>query len=222
MTIRRGTTGSGITQKPTVGWNDKADETEPEVAELIETATLDGMIAATERTCFGVLVEAGLPGQHGCYTFRNETGEWREEGPWLAGWSIANTVEPIARAAGFALDSPVGFAAAILDRIFWLRDNQRRGDHDRAALFAFYVGALKAESRIKVEHEPTWESGRGTREGAREGAARRAESFKHRHFEIRADFKERLTRTGDQQRAKNATAREFKISRRQLNRILAK
>lgn len=159
MTIRRGTVGSGLTQKPTVSWTETADEAEPEIAELLEAGTLDGMIAATERTCFRILEEAGLPGKHGCYQFKKDTGEWREPRPPFGGWSIANTVEPVVRAAGFASDSRVGFAGAILDRIHWLRDNQRRGDHDRAALFAFYIGVLKAESRIKAEHEPTWQRG---------------------------------------------------------------
>ena len=221
MTIRRGTTGSGLTQKPTIGWDEKADESHPEVAQHLEQGTLDGMIAATERACFAILRAAGLPGEHGSYLF-NSKGEWRADGAWLSGWSVANTVEPIARAAGFAKDSPVGFAAAILDRIFWLRDNQRRGDHDRAALFAFYVGVLKAESRIKDDHEPTWESGRAAREGASLGGAKRAAASKPHHDKIRADFAERLDRTGDPQRAKQATARAFNISRRQLNRILAK
>jgi len=220
--IRRGTTGSGITEKPVFSFDDQADEADPDVVAAVENSTLEGMIAATERVCFRVLEEAGLPSAHGSYMFKKATGEWRSLSPPFGGWSTANTIEPIARAAGFAPDSSVGFAAAILDRIFWLRDNQRRGDHDRAALFAFYIGVLKAESRIKDEHEPTWESGRGTRAGARLGAAKRAAAFKHRHDEIRADFKERLSRTGDEQRAKSATAREFKISRRQLNRILVK
>jgi hypothetical protein len=222
VTIRRGTVGSGLTEKPSVSWNDKADEAKLEIAALIEAGTLDGMIRVTERTCFRLLVDAGLPREHGCYLFKKDTGEWREASPPFGGWSVANTVEPIARAAGFAPDSPVGFAAAILDRIFWLRDNQRRGDHDRAALFAYYVGFLKAESRIKDEHERTWESGRGTREGARIGAAKRTAAFEQRHKEVRSQFAEILTRTGNPQRAKNATAKHFNISRRQLNRILAK
>jgi hypothetical protein len=220
MTIKRGTVGSGLTEKPTVSWSDTADEADPEIAELIEAGTLDGMIAATERTCFHVLVEAGLPGKHGCYLFRKDTGEWREPSPPFGGWSIANTVEPVARAAGFAKDSPVGFAAAILDRIHWLRDNQRRGDHDRAALFAFYIGVLKAESWIKDEHEPTWESGKGTREGARKGAEARRAQVQARNRLIVESYRARRDKGQDRPTAMRHTAAEFELGKKQTSRII--
>lgn len=223
MTLKRGTIGSGLTEKATLSWSGKGARDNPEIAAILKTGTLDGLIESIERACFDILVEAGLPGEHGSYAYKH-SGEWK---PWqdesiFGEWGIAATVEPIAKARGFAPDSPVGFAAAMMDRIYWIRDNQRRGDHDRAALFAFYLGVLRAESRIKLEHESVWKSGKGSRDGSQEGAAKRAEAFKHRHAEIRADFEERWGRTGDERRAKKATAGAFGISRRQLNRILAK
>lgn len=221
MTIRRGTTGSGLTEKPTIGWSEKADETDPEIAAHLEAGTLDGMIAATERACFRVLAEAGLPAEHGSFIYNPSSGEWRDSGPWLAGWSVANTVEPIARAAGFAKDSPVGFAAAILDRIYWLRDNQRRGDHDRAALFAFYVGVLKAESRIKVEHERTWESGKGTREGAKKGAEARRTQVQARNHQLVESYRARREKGQDRPTALRHTATQFRLSAKQTSRIVS-
>lgn len=221
MTIRRGTSGTGLTEKTTIGWSEKADEANPEVAAHLEAGSLDGMIAAVERACFGMLRDAGLPDYFGTYIY-GPSGEWRDTEVWPSGWTCTNNIEPIALSAGFAKDSPVGFAARMIDDIRWLRDNQRRGDHDRAALFAFYLGVKKAESRIKIEHERTWESGRNSREGAKLGGAIRAAASKPWHNEIRADYDERLNRLGNVQRAKSATAREFGISRRQLNRILAK
>ncbi len=220
MTIKRGTVGDGLTEKPTYRWDDTADEADPEVAELLESATLDGMIASTERACFRILEEAGLPGKHGCYAYTKTEWKLPTGGDFLRGWGIANTVEPIAKAWGFAPHSRVGFAAAILDRIYWLRDNQRRGDHDRAALFAFYIGVLKAESRIKEEHEPTWESGKGTREGARKGAEARREQVKARNRVIVDSYQARRGKGQDRPNALRHTAAEFELSTKQISRIV--
>jgi hypothetical protein len=110
----------------------------------------------------------------------------------------------------------------MLGDVVWIRRARERGDHDRVAELVGYLRVKQTEQRIKQQHEPTWESGKGTIKGAREGGARRANAFKARHEQVRNDFNERLARTGNEQRAKSATAKHFEISRRQLNRILAK
>ncbi|WP_269514137.1 hypothetical protein [Brevundimonas subvibrioides] len=161
MTLRRGTTGSGLTEKATLRWDLNEDRENPEVVSALEAAGLDGLIASIERACRGPLLDAGLPSSHGCYAYKT-SGEWKPwaDEDWLAGWGIANTVEPLAQAKGIAKDSPAGLAAAMMDRVHWIRDNQARGDHARAALFAYYLGVLRAESRIKLEHERVWITGK--------------------------------------------------------------
>jgi hypothetical protein len=218
--IKRGTIGTGITEKPTISFDSKADLADPEVAAAVETGTLDGLLSAVERECFAVMRQEGLPTYHGCY-LHDGKGNWRPPGLPFEGF-IANEIWPIAEGRGHSPDSPVGFAAQMLSDAVWIRRARERGDHDRAALLTGYLVAKMAERRIKGEHEATWESGKGTRAGARLGAEKRAAAFRPKHERIRADFEERLSRTGDEQRAKNATARAFEISRRQLNRILAK
>lgn len=156
--IRRGSIGSGLTRKPTIGWDDKADETDPEIAAMIQESTLDGMVAAIEQESFAVMAEAGLPTYHGCFAYNRE-GEWHDSEAFGPGWTIANEIWPIARARGLAPDSPIGFAARMLGDIVWLRDNQARGDHDRAALFHGYLMTKKAERRLKAEHEAAWKTG---------------------------------------------------------------
>ena len=88
---------------------------------------------------------------------------------------------------------------------------------------AMRMGDLYAEVRLKFGTD--WEraalSGRKSIDGSSNGGAKRAAAYKNHHDSIRADYAERLSRTGDGQRAKNATARQFHISRRHLNRILA-
>ncbi len=160
MTIRRGTTGTGLTAQPTIGWNDKADEANPEIAALIETGTFDGLIALIERECFGIMETAGLPTYHGCY-FYNRTGKWHDGGADLSlrDWGIANEIWPIAKARGIVPDGVVGFASRMLSDVVWLRRSRDKGDHDRVALMAFYLGVKRAELRIKTEHEAMWQRG---------------------------------------------------------------
>lgn len=87
-----------------------------------------------------------------------------------------------------------------------------------AALF----GETFCELQMKRTREREWISGKGSRDGSLDGAAKRADAFKAHHAQIRADYAERLARLGDKGRAKEATARNAEITRRQLNRILAK
>lgn len=223
MTIKRGKTGTGLTEKSTLSWDDKADEADPEIAAILETGTLEGLLASVERECFAITAEAGLPNTHGSFSY-NRAGEWQatQSGEFLVGWGIANEIWPIAKALGISEDSLVGFASRMLGDVVWLRRAREAGDHDRAAQMAFYLGVKRAELRLKRQREREWAVGVGSLTGAKEGAARRKEQFVHLHDAIRADFAERLGRLGDETRAKTAVAKEFSITRRHLNRILAK
>ena len=156
--IIRGTTGTSITEKPTIGFDSNDDKHDPDIAAILEQGTLEGYLAAVTGECFAVMQAEGLPTYFGCYVFNIE-GAWRESGPPFAGHTIANEIWPIARARGHAPDSPVGFAARILSDILWLRESQASGDHDRAALFHGYVMAKKVEQRIKTEREAMWQRG---------------------------------------------------------------
>lgn len=161
--IRRGTTGSGITEKSVISFNDEADKSDPEIAALIGEGTLDGLLASVERECFAIMESEGLPTYHGCYLFDGK-GAWRPPSPPFGGAGIANEIWPIARARGHAPDSRVGYASRMLGDVVWLRRAREAGDHDRAALFHGYLMAKRAEQRIKVHQEPTWETGRKQRQ----------------------------------------------------------
>lgn len=84
------------------------------------------------------------------------------------------------------------------------------------------IGELLTEVRFKELWEPALIPGAKVLEGARLGGHIRAAAVATRHAAIRADYAERLERLADDQRAKNATAKAFDITRRQLNRILSK
>lgn len=155
--IKRGTTGSGITEKPVLSFDDEGDQADPEIAEGIGRSSLEGWIAAVERECFAIMASEALPTYHGSYLFDAE-GEWRNPGPPFRG-RIANEIWPIAKARGHAPDSEVGFAARMLSDIVWLKRAQSKGDHDRASLFAGYLKAKEVERRIKREREPMWQRG---------------------------------------------------------------
>ncbi len=187
--IKRGTTGSGITEKPALSFDDEADKTDPEIAAAIERSSLDGWLAAVESECFAIMEREGLPTYHGCYLYDRQ-GNWRKPGPPMRG-GIANEIWPIAQARGHAPDSQVGFAARMLGDVVWLRRAKANGDDDRAAMFAGYLKAKEVERRMQVERGPLWERGlkneRDTRDG---GGANR-----------KGDIEARLARFHELQRA---------------------
>jgi hypothetical protein len=157
MTIKRKMTGSGITEKPVLSFDDESDKADPEIAAGMERATLHGWLNSVERECFAIMAAEGLPTYHGCYCY-DATGAWRELAPPIRG-GIANEIWPIARARGHAPDSEVGFAARMLGDVVWLKRARERGDHERAALFAGYLKAKEVERRMKREREPMWQKG---------------------------------------------------------------
>lgn len=89
---------------------------------------------------------------------------------------------------------------------------------------AMHMGELYAEVRLKFGTD--WEkvalAGRASARGSNDGAAKRAEAYRHRHETIRAHYADRLSLPGGESAAKDATAKKYGITRRQLNRILAK
>jgi hypothetical protein len=105
MTIRRGTTGTGLTRKPTYSFDDEADKADPEIAAIMEDATLDGLFASVERECFAIMAEAGLPTSYGSWMY-NIKGEWKLPAPPFAG-RISNNIWPIAKARGHREDDAV-------------------------------------------------------------------------------------------------------------------
>jgi hypothetical protein len=155
--------GTGLTQKPTVSFDSETDESDPEIAALIETATLDGLISSIEQKCFAVMSAAEMPTYHGWYQLF-KGGSWRAPKPPFGGTTMTRDLWSIAKARGHQPDSEIGFAARILSDITWLREHQRAGDHDRAALFHGYIMTKMAEQRIKVAQERTWETGRKQRD----------------------------------------------------------
>lgn len=165
--IRRSTTGSGITEKPVLSFDDEADKADPEIAAAIERSTLEGWLTAVERECFAIMAREGLPTYHGCY-LHDEQGNWRKPGPPLRG-SIANEIWPIAAARGHAPDSEIGFAARMLGDVVWLKRAKANGDDDRAAMFAGYLKAKEVERRMQVDRGPLWERGLKNETDTRDG-----------------------------------------------------
>ncbi len=162
-----GKTGSGMTEKSTLSFDDEADASDPEVAALIETGTFDGLIASVERECFAIMKAAGLPAYHGCFAY-DQKGEWQKpRDPFLgSGLRIANEIWPIVQARGISEDSLIGFASRMLGDVVWLRRAREKGNHDRVAQRAFYLGVKRAELRIKTEHERVWNTGKKIHDSA--------------------------------------------------------
>lgn len=98
----------------------------------------------------------------------------------------------------------------------------QQGNAFEAVQAALKIGELLAELRLKLLWEPAAVAGASTLEGAKLGGQIRAAQFANRHAAIVADYNERLARLRSSGRAKEGTAKHFEISRRQLNRILAK
>ena len=60
MTARRRTVGTGLTEKTSFTFDGGSDRDCPEIAAILETGTLDGLIASVERACFDILVDVGM------------------------------------------------------------------------------------------------------------------------------------------------------------------
>jgi hypothetical protein len=58
MTIKRKMTGSGITEKPVLSFDDESDKADPEIAAGMERATLHGWLNSVERECFAIMAAA--------------------------------------------------------------------------------------------------------------------------------------------------------------------
>lgn len=98
-----------------------------------------------------------------------------------------------------------------------LSERERREKADEAkGLWQMRGDHIETGMRLDAE------LGENFRNKASEGGKIRAGKFEIRHNLIRADYAERLERLGDESAAKQATARQFEISRSQLNRILKK
>lgn len=160
MAIVRGKVGSGITERDTITWTEKADRENPEVQAFLNDATLEGLLNTVENECFAVMAAAGLPATHGWY-FHSSSGEWTNEPRDIfQGWFHTCNLWHIARSRGIEYDSEEGFAARMLGDVYWLREKRSEGDHDRVALYAYYLGFKRAELRLKREREKEWETGR--------------------------------------------------------------
>ena len=209
--------GTGITQEQVFDFDD------PAAADIVERGTLEGLCSQIERECFAIMRAHDLPDRHWSYCM-DEIGNWTFELPDFSTgrWRCCNDLSSVVRQRGYEPDSAVGFAGMMLSDVVWLRRSAQKNDTEGVALHAFHLGIKWDKRRMKRSWEKFALAGRMSATGSSEGAAKRAEAFKQRHEIIRTDFTERLTRTGDPQRAKNATAKHYGIGRRQLNRILAK
>ena len=168
MAMRKETQGSGMTVTEALFFEGElSPEEELALEEVSKPHTADGRMEAIEEACAPVLAAAGLPAAPGNYEC-DEHGNWRHFGepePQLRGqrfmcgdpWSIA-------KRRGIEPDSPVGFAARMIDAILWLRKSRAHGDNDRALMLMFYLGVEWAKSGIKEKHQATWDTGHAQRE----------------------------------------------------------
>ena len=100
-----------------------------------------------------------------------------------------------------------------------------KGDVWFAIEEAMFLGELVSEVRLKFG--TPWErwalQGKASNEGAQDGGAMRAAQYVSKHESIREAYAQALERlNGDIFRAKETTAKSAGITRRHLNRILAK
>lgn len=191
MAVTRGKSGSGMTESATLKWTEKTDEADPEIAQVIERGSLEGLFSQIERECFALMDAAGLPTFHGSYAYKPD-GTWIDvcdcDG-WPSG-RIANVIWPIAEAKGYKQDDPVGFAARMLGDIVLSRRALEEGKAKSAALSAFYLGAKWSSRRMKIEHEPTWEFGNKTRRERQDGGAATRKGSDAERVKVYREFRE--------------------------------
>lgn len=102
------------------------------------------------------------------------------------------------------------------------RAKERDEDSDRVAQLGYEIGALITEARIVWAWNDAARTGAKSLDGAAEGGRVRAAEKASKHAAILEDYTERLSRTREKSAAKRETARQFGITSRHLNRILAK
>jgi hypothetical protein len=173
MDDRPRTVGDGLTEKAML-YEDR-DGDSPDWQDSTDMQSLDGLLKLVERECFAVLRLADLPQRYGGFAY-HQSGRWMMAGDWAQarslgtmsepGWRLANIIWPIAQAAGHSHDSAVGFASRMLDDAVWIRRCDKKSDHERVAVFTFFLGVKRTEFRMKCAAEPDWLRGKKVRESA--------------------------------------------------------
>ena len=143
MAMIRKTVGTGITASETVTWTDPDGADAADVAAAIARSTLKGRLAEIEAECIAVMSQAGLPFRQGA------------RGNWKA-----------AEARGYEPDDAAGFAARMLDDCADIRAALVKCKHERAAMFAFYLGMKFALRTTKGNWEKAAVSGKKSLDGA--------------------------------------------------------
>lgn len=144
--------GSGLTKTEVLQFSGvlSADE-QTTMDELAALHTLEGRLAHIEETCALVLKENRLPTESGRYLC-DRVGNWEIATELRYGWTFTHSPWTIAQRQGHAADSPVGFAAQMLDDIHYLGERRASGDDDGALMMMFYLGVKWASAGIKQGH----------------------------------------------------------------------
>ncbi len=186
MAVERSIRGTGLTASETVSFAGDPDADEQALHdELMKAHTLDGRLEQILATCADVLSAAGLPSVSGSYLVDKE-GEWRPCDRLVGGLTYTVSVWTIAERRGHEVDGRIGFAARMLDDVYWLRQRLASGNTEGALMMMFYLATKWAEARIKFEWEDDALSGRRQRQYLDE---RREYHNQQRHAERAAEWK---------------------------------
>jgi hypothetical protein len=155
------TRGKGMTVRPDYVHSDSPLET---MRHLARIQKFEGSVAVAQKWAREILLNAG------------------HDGDGLSVkqlMQIEHTVEE---------DSDVDFAARIIKLILLTRGAIVEGDAEQAALLGVRLGQEIALHDLKQEQEPTWESGRKTREGAKKGARDKRQKFEPRNKKMAEEY----------------------------------
>jgi hypothetical protein len=152
MAVQRVAVGSGLTESELINFSGHLTaEEQAHHDDLMRLQYLDGRLEHVAKHCSEILGDANLPVEPGYFLF-DHSGNWRPaEGQWGSD-TYTSRVWSIARQRGHAPDSPVGFAAQMLDDIDRLNEQRASGNQDGALLTAFFLGVKWSASGIKEKH----------------------------------------------------------------------
>jgi hypothetical protein len=164
------TRGKGMTARPDYVRSDSPLET---MRHLARIQKFEGSVAVAEEWAREILLNAGHGGD---------------------GLSVKQLIQTEHTAE--EEDSDVDFAARIIKLILLTRVAIAEGDAEQAGSLGVRLGQEIALHDLKQEQEPTWESGRKTRETAKRGASIKRQNSERSDKELAKEFERRIKKSG--------------------------
>ncbi len=222
MPVTQKVVGSGITKRKQYGVHIGVDgKFNNEDIRLIradmEKVGLSHVLEPQEAYAKAILARAKLPTE--TWRLREvKSGKWKaitsltlpRKLPVSYCWMIAGVTD----ALGFAPDSREGYAARIVDRIYWIRRYLKEGNAESACEKSIALGVLVSEARLKYATKAD-----GPSRGGIKAAANRFNNYDS--AAITKSF-EKALKSGNIGQAETKVAAQFKITTRTVRRHVNK